>query len=45
MVSLFSTQFGEIGSGSQLETMTAIGLQEPYVKLESGANLVMYDVY
>jgi hypothetical protein len=30
---------------SQLATIVAIGLWKPYAKLESGANLLMYDVY
>jgi hypothetical protein len=30
---------------SWLANMVVIGLQKPYAKLESGANLVMYDVY
>ncbi len=30
---------------SQLMTIVAIGLQKPYAKSESGANLVLYNVY
>jgi hypothetical protein len=30
---------------SRLETIVAIGLQKPYAKLESGTNLVLYEVY
>jgi hypothetical protein len=29
----------------RLTTIVAIGLQKPYARLESGKNLVMYDVY
>jgi hypothetical protein len=30
---------------TRLMTVVAIGLQKPFAKLESGANLIMYDVY
>ncbi len=40
-------KFREIGSVHvhRLVTIGAIGLRKPYAKLESGTNLVMYDVY
>ncbi len=41
-VSLSSTQFGEIGfTYPEFAIIVAIGLQNPYVKPESGANLVL----
>jgi hypothetical protein len=36
------TKFGDIGSAyPKLVILVAIGLQKPYAKLESGANLVL----
>jgi hypothetical protein len=46
IVSPSSTQFGEIGSVyPDLAIVIAIGLRKHYAKPESGANLVLYDVY